>query len=202
MGIQKDCRVRYKSDGHVRFEIPKQLCDVSVAKKITEQIFELEGVYRVNLFRKQQKLAIHFQETVCDFKQLAIQLYQLLDTLEQQGQFATNTDIAVSPSEWKIASQLKQTKLSRWFNDQYIAVKETAQAAKVITQLGLKKPKSFIKDPEKTMIDFGNDILVLYLIKLHWTRITQEWLPHPWLFRYQWTAVFYLFYLLIRSRAK
>jgi hypothetical protein len=66
--------------------------------------------------------------------------------------------------------------------------------------LGLKNKKSLLNDPEKAIIDFFNDILVLYLIKLHWTRITKEWIPKPWAFRYQWMAIFYLFYLLMRSR--
>ncbi len=48
--------------------------------------------------------------------------------------------------------------------------KETVQAAKVLTKLGLKKPKAFLKDPEKSIIDFLNDILVLFLIKLHWEK--------------------------------
>jgi len=32
--------------------------------------------------------------------------------------------------------------------------KETVQAAKVITRLGMKKPTAFMKDPEKAIIDF------------------------------------------------
>jgi len=55
-------------------------------------------------------------------------------------------------------------------------------------------------DPEKAVISFLNDILVLFLIKLHWNDITQKWLLKPFMYRYEWMALFYLFFLLVRSR--
>jgi hypothetical protein len=69
-----------------------------------------------------------------------------------------------------------------------------------VGKIGTKGPKALFKDPEKATIDFLNDVLVLYLIKTHWTRITQEWLVKPIVHRYEWMAVFYLFFLLVRSR--
>lgn len=201
MSIQKKITVRYREDGYVRFEIPDPLCDELAAKTLTSKILNLEGVYRVKLFRKQKKLSIKYNEVVCDFKKLATQLFQLISELERQGQLAANTAQKPQPqSQWTAKSKIKNWKASRWATEKYSDAKETVQAAKTLTKLGLKKPKSFFKDPEKALIDFLNDILVLYLIKLHWTRITQEWIPRPWAFRYQWTAVFYLFYLLLRSR--
>ncbi|MCF6205153.1 MAG: hypothetical protein L3J59_16060 [Methylococcaceae bacterium] len=202
MSIQKKIIVRYREDGHVRFEIPDQLCNELTAKTLTSKILNLEGIYRVILFRKQKKLSIKYNEIVCDFKKLATHLFQLITALEQQGQLASNTAQKIQPqNQWTVKSKIKNWKATRrWAAEKYNDAKETVQAAKILTKFGLKKPNSFIKDPEKVLIDFLNDILVLYLIKLHWTRITQEWIPRPWAFRYQWTAVFYLFYLLLRSR--
>lgn len=203
MSIQKKIIVRYRNDGHVRFEIPEQLCDEVVADFLTAKILEIEGVYRVRIFKKQRKLSIHYQETVCDFELLAKQLFELISDLDKQGLLVAQVVSEVNSNQkkmWDVKARVKKWKASRWASQKYTDAKETVHAAKVITKLGLKKPNSFIKDPEKAIIDFLNDILVLYLIKLHWTRITQEWLPRPWFFRYQWTAVFYLFYLLMRSR--
>ena len=203
MSIQKKFIVRHRDEGHVRFEIPDQLCDEVVAETLTAKILELEGVYRVKLFRKQKKLSIKYNEIVCDFKQLATQIFQLLSELDQQGQLVANVVNQVSSKEkpnWDVKSKIKNWKASRWATEKYSDAKETVQAAKTLTKIGLKTPKSLIKDPEKAVIDFLNDVLVLFLIKLHWTRITQEWIPRPWAFRYQWAAVFYLFYLLVRSR--
>jgi len=91
-------------------------------------------------------------------------------------------------------------KLTRWTKEKVGEVKETVQAAKVLTKLGMKKPKAFVKDPEKAIIDFLNDILVLFLIRLHWGEITQNWLVKPLKYRYEWMALFYMFFLLVRSR--
>lgn len=200
MSIQKEFTVRYKAEGHVRFEIPESLCDKEVAKRVTARILEIDGVYSVDLFRKQKKLSIRYHEVVCEFKQLANQLFQLLSEMDEDGSLLAPVVNEVSSAVLNLKSRIKSWKASRWASVKYSDAKETVQAAKVITKLGLKKPKSLVNDPEKAIIDFCNDILILYLIKLHWTRITKEWIPRPWAFRYQWTAVFYLFYLLMRSR--
>ncbi|MCK5121142.1 MAG: hypothetical protein KAQ91_04120 [Methylococcales bacterium] len=203
MSIQKEFTVRYRDEGHVRFQIPELLCNEVVAKTVSAEILKIEGVYKVDLFRKQKKLSIRYQDVVCDFKQLAIKLFQLLAELDEKGLLVApvvNDLNAKEKSKWNLKSKVQDWKATRWASEKYDDAKDTVQAAKIITKIGLKKQGSLIKDPEKAIIDFFNDILVLYLIKLHWVRITQEWIPKPWAFRYQWTAVFYLFYLLMRSR--
>jgi len=203
MSIQKEFVIRYKANGHVRFEIPDKLCDEGVSQIVSREILGIEGVYRVDLFRKQKKLSIRYHDVVCNFTQLAKQLFQILAELDEKELLVAKVVTEVTSEKrfaWDLKSKVKNWKASRWAAEKYGDVKETAQAAKVIAKVGFKKPKSFIKDPEKAVIDFLNDVLVLYLIRLHWTRITQEWLVKPWLFKSQWAAVFYLFYLLVRSR--
>ena len=203
MSIQKEITVRYRNEGHIRFQIPTRLCNITVAKTLTAEILKIEGVYQVDCFRKQRKLAIRYKEVVCDFKQLAKQLFQLITELENQGlliETETKKPFAISvPTQWNVKSKLANWKPTRWISHKITDVKETAQAVKVLTK-GWKKKTALIKDPEKALIDFCNDILVLYLIKLHWIRITQEWMLKPWVFKTQWTAIFYLFYLLMRSK--
>ncbi len=201
MSIQKEFVVRYRAEGHVRFDIPLQLCDSQVAELVSSRISALEGVQRVSLFRKQKKLSIHYQEVICDFRQLAMQLFELLAEMDKQGLLVADVVKQVSEKKsFNLKAKIKDWKATRWASEKYTDAKDTVEAAKVIGRIGLKKPKAFIKDPEKTIIDFLNDVLVLYLIRLHWTRITQEWIPRPWAFKSQWAAVFYLFYLLVRSR--
>ncbi|MCK5889784.1 MAG: hypothetical protein KAG19_07560 [Methylococcales bacterium] len=205
MSIQQQFILRHQSEGYVRFEIPKQFCTPSVAEMFTAKILKIEGVYHAKVFKKQQKLSIRYQDITCEFKQLATQLFQLIADLEQQGALVEKAKkIAIKETTYPVNStvkdKIKNWKASRWVSEKYNDAKETAQAVKILSKVGFKKQKALIKDPEKAMIDFFNDILVLYLIKLHWTRITQEWMPKPWAFKYQWTALFYLFYLLLRSR--
>ena len=203
MAIQREFVLRYLNDGHVRFQIPAQVCDEAVAKTVTDEISMIEGVYRVHLYRRQQKLSIRFQESICDFKSLAKQLFQLLADLEKKGdlkpRFGPKKKVS---SLWKAnaAAKAQERGTTRWFKDKYGEAKETLHAAKVITKLGLKKNNALVKDPEKAIIDFLNDILVLFLIKLHWQNITQKWIVNPLKYRYEWIALFYMFYLLMRSR--
>ena len=200
MSIQKEFVLRYRADGHVRFQIPAGICHDDAAKAVTDGISNMDGVYRVQLYRNQQKLAIHFQESVCDFKVLARQLFDLLAELETTGALKPKPVSTSVLWKEKATSMLDGFKVTRWAKEKFGEAKETVQAAKVITRLGIKKPKAFMKDPEKAAIDFFNDILVLFLIKLHWNDITQHWLIKPLKHRYEWMALFYMFFLLVRSR--
>ena len=202
MSIQKEFVLRYRVDGHVRFQIPAQICSGEAAKAVTDGISGIDGVYRVNLYRGQQKLSIRFEESFCDFKSLARQLFDLLADLETTG-FLKPKPVSKS-ARWKekAKSSFDDFKVTRWAKEKFGDAKETVQAAKVITRLGMKKPKAFIDDPEKAIVDFLNDILVIFLIRLHWTEITQNWLLKPLKYRYEWMALFYMFFLLVRSRKK
>lgn len=192
MSIQKEFVLRYRDDGHIRFQIPAQICHADVAKLVTEGILGIDGVYRVNLYRNQQKLSIRFNESVCDFKSLAKRLFDLLADLESSG--GLNPQPVSKTAQWKEKAKAKidGLKVTRWAKEKFGDAKETVQAAKVITKLGMKKPSAFIKDPEKAVIDFLNDILVLFLIRLHWGEITQSWLVKPFKYRYEWMALFYM----------
>ena len=200
MSIQKQFVLRYRVDGHVRFQIPAQICNIDAAKALTDGISGIDGVYRVNLYRNQQKLSIRFNESFCDFKSLARQLFHLLAELEKKG--ALTPKLASKSALWKdkAKAKLEEFKATRWAKEKFDDAKETVQAAKIIGKMGMKKPTAFVKDPEKAIIDFLNDMLVLFLIKLHWNDITQNWLVKPLKYRYEWIALFYMFFLLVRSR--
>jgi len=200
MSIQKEFVLRYRVDGHVRFQLPARICHVDVAKAVTDGISGIDGVYRVKLYRSQQKLSIRFNETACDFKSLAKQLFQLLADLEKTGALKPKPVSKSALWKEKAKSRLDDFKATRWAKEKFGDAKETVQAAKVIGKLSMKKPTAFMKDPEKTIIDFLNDILVLFLIRLHWNDITQNWLVKPLKHRYEWMALFYMFFLLVRSR--
>ena len=202
MSIQKEFVLRYRDDGHVRFQIPPRICYVDAAKAVTDGISGIDGVYRVNLYRSQHKLSIRFEESFCDFKSLARQLFDLLVELEEKGALKPKSVAKSVLWKEKAKARLDNFKVTRWAKEKYGDAKETVQAAKIITRLGMKKPKAFVKDPEKAIVNFLNDILMLFLIKLHWNEITKNWLIKPLKYRYEWIALFYMFYLLVRSRRK
>lgn len=202
MAIQRNFVLRYREIGHLRFQIPAEACATEAAKVLTEKLLDLDGVYRVMLYPRQRKLSIRFQETVCNFESLAKQLYHILADIEQTGVF--NPKPIAKSRRWKGKVPVNQGKPRDigWFKQKYTDAKDTIQAAKVVGKIGLKKQKALLNDPEKAIIDFLNDILVLFLIKLHWQHITQQWIVKPYKYRYEWMAIFYMFYLLIRSRKK
>ena len=199
MTIQKQFFLRYHNTGHVRFQIPDLVCQEVIAEKLSQHLLNIHGVYSARIFRKEHKLAIHYHERDVSFNALASQLFHLLDEFEALGFFDTKTLPAIAQP---LLVKVKQNRVSRWFGEKYQAAKETAQAAKLLFKISTQGPKALIKDPEKAITDFLTDVLVLYLIKIHWTRITQQWLRNPLIYRYEWMAVFYLFYLLVRSRRK
>lgn len=201
MAIQKEFIVRYRSEGHVRFQIPSRATQAEIAPRITDKIEAINGVYEVRLFRKSGKLVIRYHEAVCSFITLAEQLYSVLAELDQQGWFVPQAVVPVSKKlRLGFKERLKTSKISHWWRSKVTAAKETAQAAKILGKIGSKGPRALLRDPEKAVTDFLTDILVMYLIKVHWTRITQQWLVKPIVHRYEWMATFYMFYLLVRSR--
>jgi hypothetical protein len=203
MTIQKEFIVRYRSTGHVRFQVPARVCAEPVATLMTAAFASLAGVYRVQLFKQHGKLSIRFDETVCSFQHLATQVAAALATLEQQGHLPGKASLKPESGAellLQVGHKVKNSKLSRWVKGKVSDAQETVQAAKIITKLGMKRPKGFINDPEKTFITFLNDIVVLYLLKTHWKQVIQLWIPNPLKYRYEWLTVFYLFYLLLRSR--
>ncbi len=205
MSIQKQCVLRHRSEGHVRFFVPAELCRKEIAENVAAKIQAIDGVYRVNFYARQQKISIRFQETVCDFTQLLKQLFELFAELEKSGVLAVKiekTPTLANKIGAKISQNADKFAATRWLKSKTIEAKETLQAAKIVTKLAMKKPNAFVKDPEKAIIDFLNDILVLFLVRLHWEHITKLWLISPFKYRYEWLATFYMFFLLIRSRKK
>ena len=203
MAIQKEFVLRYRSTGHVRFQVPERICRLDVAQRIEQEFAQIQDVTRVWVYCKEHKLSLRFDESVCPFVDMAKKLISVLESLEQEGIFKeklVSSDNQKSSWRSKTAQKFKSLKTSRWLKGKYDDAKETVQAAKVITKLGMKKPKAFIQDPEQAIINFLNDVLILYLIKIHWRRITQEWILRPLKHRSEWLAVWYLFFLWMRSR--
>lgn len=193
MAIQKQFVLRYREEGHVRFEIPESFCDRDIAGRLTEMLLSQDGVYRVRVYRSRKKLSIRYQDTVCDFQQVARQLFRIVGDLERQLKPVATSKVAAD-------NRPSGQGIKQWLDRKYTDAKETLQAAKIVTKVGIKQQRKFLNDPEKAAIDFFNDILALFLIRLHWDHITKDWIPKPFKHRYEWMAVFYMIFLLMRSR--
>jgi len=205
MSIQKEIILRYRSAGHLRFALPAALCSAAVALLIERELHGIEGVYRVSLYRRQGKLSIRFFDTVTDVSEVAKQMQHILRKLEKEGVFEVG-EAPQSKQHLKkaaITQKLRNSRLGTWAQEKYQEGKETVTALKILAKkTGGKDAPAFLQNPERTAMEFANDILVLYLIKTHWQRIMTQWLPSPWRHRYEWLAVVYMTYLWVHWRHK
>lgn len=184
--------LRYRTPGHVRFALPWVLCQPEVAPRLIAEAQAIDGVYRVSL--SGNKLSIRYQEAFCSFAELARALHAIITHLEQSGNFPQ-----VAPRESPL-TRLTQSTPVRWLRAKLQEVRETLTAFGILLRRGVKSGSKLVHDPKTLAFEFANDVLVLYLIRIHWHRIVTEWIPHPIKYRYEWAAVFYLTYLLVRSR--
>jgi hypothetical protein len=194
MSIAKQIIVRYRAEGHVRFAVPPEISQPQVAEQLEKALKQTEGVYRVDLYKSQGKLSIRYIEGVTDFKAVARALFQIITGLEFPA-------AEHSCCGGDLAEQERQPGLSGWVKAKGIEVKETFAAIGIVARAaGKAKPVLLTAEKEKFAMDFLTDILVLYLIRLHWHMIITEWMKRPWLYRGEWMATFFLIFLLVRSR--
>ena len=184
MSIQQQMIVRHRSQGHLRLQLPALICTPHCAEFIVAGLRTVEGIYRVDFHLRQGKLSIRFLDTVCDSQTVARKLSALIDQLPA---LPRGKAVSASPDT------------SGWLHEKAEEVRET------VTALGIVA-KQFGKATVGRMSgthwvgEFLNDLLMLYLIKMHWHSITQSWLPNPWRYRYEWAATFYLIYLHVKSK--
>ncbi len=190
--LTRQILLRYRALGHVRFALPAVLCQPHLAERLIAKIQAIDGVYRVSLHGN--KLSIRYQEAFCPFPELARRLHSLVKELEQGVQLAQ-----MLPPRQPLA-KLGHSALLRWLRAKLQELRETVTAFGILLRQGVKRGSKLVHDPKTLAFEFANDVLVLYLIRIHWHRIVTELVPHPIKYRYEWAAVFYLTYLLVRSR--
>jgi nitric oxide reductase activation protein len=192
--------VRYRGDGHVRFGLPAQLCEEPYAGAFEENLRTLAGVYRVTLYRRQGKLSIFYDRHAISLNDVARCLYATLAAPAAQMQRAATVAA--------VAQKLHVAKPLQWLKDKregakakYAELKTKAQLLSRFAALQIHN-QPVLKEvfTEKAAINFVNDIVVFYLIKVHWDMITQKWLKHPIRYRNAWLSTFYLVFLLVRYR--
>ena len=178
--------VRYRSAGHARFELPLALCQTAESARLTAALTPIEGVYRVDLYARQRKLSVRFIESICSFQNLSEALLAVASGTSEPtccGSEATVDAGEVAPLPLRDRTGTSLSFLSRR--------PPVASGNSLLARFPVK---------ESTVVEFLNDALVLFLIKLHWHMITQHWLREPWRYRYEWMAAIYMIYLLVRSR--
>jgi len=197
MTLQKNIILRHQSAGYIRFAMPAGFDQAPLAQALAQGIRQFRGVYRVDFSTRTRKLSIRFDDTATDFHSIACALYDLVTALATQIRPAPES---INQPVDNIAAPLKISLGGGWVGEKIQEVKETITAMGLVIRNRLGGEHALINDPEKIAIEFFNDVIVLYLIKLHWHLITQHWLRKPFQYRYEWMGVLYLIYLLVRAK--
>lgn len=202
MSLGRKILLRYRNDGHVRFDVPGELCEAGVSDRFTDAIRSLEGVYRVDLATTHGKLSIRYLSSVCAFDDLVrhlaaiIRRLSLKPTLQAAGPGSLMETQRTGVGSALAANKARPHFIRFWLETKLQEIRESWLAIRILA----KQWAPSLSERPRWIKEFMNDLLMLYLIKLHWHHILTEWLPRPWTHRYEWAATIYMIYLSVQSR--
>ncbi|MGE4279250.1 MAG: hypothetical protein AB7G62_06645 [Magnetospirillum sp.] len=185
--------VRHRSPGHIRFDLPARLCSPHAVAALETGLRRVPGIYRVTVFPAMGKLSIRWFEEECSLAELVRALAALVGPAAEAGA------VPAAPAPG-LLQRLKQAGPLARLRTRYDDVRAKGELVYrlMAAKSGVKGALPF--DAKDWFVHFANDLVVFYLIRLHWDRIVGQWLPRPWTFRYQWMTVVYLVFLLVRFR--
>lgn len=202
--LMRQVVLRHRAEGYLRFDLPQGLCAGEAAAAIRQRLEALNGVYRVSFHPGYGKLAVRYHPAVCDTRRVARALSEGVSAVQARGLEPACEHCAAREAEPVPPTGLKARLLNlgpvRWAREKAQEARQTTAALRQLSMARFKKVPAVLEDPGKAIHEFIVDILVLYLIRIHWDRITQQWLRAPIRFRYEWLAVFYLTYLMVKAR--
>jgi hypothetical protein len=196
--IQDRILLRYRGEGHVRFDLPAELCEEEAAAKLEYDVRQLEGVRRVVVYRRSRKVSIRYLESICGFLDVARRLHACAPKAVLARQAPPMEKKGSRPDTLK--RRILRSSAMKAATAKYQEIKETAQSLAILARAHLGKDQSAPLATEKDFFVFLNDLVAFYLIKLHWRQITTEWLLRPFAYRYQWLAALYLVFMMVRYR--
>lgn len=199
--------VRHREAGHVRFALPAELCRVEVADVLSAGLRQEAGVYRVAIYVHDGKLSVFYDEHTCSIHAVARRLFALLGQLPEAGTAdagVTTSTSSTAQSEGSNLSDRLAGSVQTLESAARRGLQRLMQQLERIPQLkGVHARMQPVLDgavSEKAVINFLNDLVAFYLVRMHWDLITQRWLREPLRFRNAWLTVFYLVFLLVRYR--
>jgi hypothetical protein len=196
MSIAREVLLRHRETGYLRFDIPEALCAPDAAEELSRELKNLDGVYRVGLNPDAGKLTLRFHEVYCSFETLIRALLKLVQQVMESVLAAASQLKVVVPISSRKSTNPPSFSTSApidWLKQKVEEGRETFLALKILLSRAFEHRPRWVKE-------FMNDLLMLFLIKLHWHQILTEWLPRPWTYRYEWLATIYLIYLSVQSK--
>ena len=198
--------VRHRESGHIRFALPAEICSAAATSALNEAIRAQSGVYRVTLYASEGKLSVFYDEHVCSVHDVARKLFSALAILPLENDqtragraHAVNPPGEPAPMSERLGAGL-QTLEARARQQLDHLLQRLSRYRQFRGLQARVQPVLESALTEKAIINFLNDLLAFYLIRVHWDLITQRWLREPLKFRNAWLTIFYLVFLLVRYR--
>ena len=202
--LSRQIFVRHREPGHVRFALPAELCSLPAASTIEAVLRRLDGVYRVTIYAAERKLSVFYDGHACDLHAVARRLFAAL------GELPAGDDTTFVLSGEGLDTPTPTAKKHRASGGLNIEVRARRALHRAMQEMSrhpqLRGVQARVQPilesalTEKAIINFLNDLLAFYLIRVHWDLITQRCLREPLKFRYAWLTIFYLVFLLVRYR--
>jgi hypothetical protein len=185
--LSRAIAVRHKEPGHLRLELPPRLLDAAARAHLDAGLRERLGVYRVSFEPAERRMSIRYEPQLCSQQDVARQLRSLLDTLPPES--APSPAPSAAPSTAALPGAKLIGDAGKWA-DRFLGGTIKSRLDPVM--------KGALT--EKATLNFLNDVLMFYLIKIHWDLITKRWMKEPLKHADAWLTTFYLIFLLIRFR--
>jgi len=198
--------VRHREAGYLRLELPVGIGHPAAVAAIEAALRQVTGVYRVAFYAAQHRLVVSFDAPVCTTADVARALKGCLHTLPEAS---TSTPGAAAPAHAAApavarvipALQDAASQARRAFGQLRSRIEALRQPKAPPGSLQAKlQPMLANALTEKAIINFLNDLVAFYLVKVHWELISQRWLKNPVKHADAWLTIFYLMFLLVRYR--
>jgi hypothetical protein len=194
--------VRHREAGYLRLELPDEVCHPTAAIAMDAVLHRVAGVYRVTFYAAQRRLVVSYDAHVCTAADVARALKGCLHALPE-GEAGSVPALAAAPAVARVTPALQDAarQARRAFGQLRSRIEALRQPKAPPGSLQAKlQPMLANALTEKAIINFLNDLVAFYLVKVHWELISQRWLKNPVKHADAWLTVFYLMFLLVRYR--
>ena len=194
--------VRHREAGYLRLELPPEICHPTAAIVIDAVLRHVAGIYRVTFYAAQRRLVVSYDAHVCTAADVARALKGCLHMLPE-GEAGSAPALAAAPVVARVTPALQDAarQARRAFAQLRRRIEALRQPKAPPGSLQAKlQPMLANALTEKAIINFLNDLVAFYLVKVHWELISQRWLKNPVKHADAWLTIFYLMFLLVRYR--
>lgn len=172
-----DIRVLAREPGYLRLRLPLPYRHADIGRRLEAELAPIAGVRYVSWLTAEGKLAIRYDPSRLDERALAQRVWDSL------------AGLPAPPASEENSPPIGLAERLGDFKARFIRFAPSRL-----------RPLLDQATTEKALLNFANDVLMFYLIRVHWRLITERWLIAPGRHLDAWLAVFYLLFLLMRFR--